>query len=196
MASLSPVDQRPEIGGRDAFAEMFDQHARHLFDYCCGLLGDRARAASATQIALIAGHSLAGRLQDPGRMRAWLLALGRWECLTGNQRGSRAGGSTLPSGPTGEFAEALAFVDTADNDVAEEASGDHRRSGGDAADGRWVRAALDALPRGDREILDLVYRHAVSPADLPAVLAISASGAPAMLAAARAKFEKAAAAAG
>jgi DNA-directed RNA polymerase specialized sigma24 family protein len=195
MASLSPVDQRPEIGGRDAFAEMFDEHARHLFDYCSGLLGDRARAASATQITLIAGHSLAGRLQDPSRMRAWLLALARWECLTGNRRGSRAG-STLPSRATGEFAEALAFVDTADDDVAGEASAELRRSDGDPAGGGWVRAVLDALPRGDREIIDLVYRHAVSLADLPAVLAIPASDTPRMLAAARAKFEKALAAAG
>jgi DNA-directed RNA polymerase specialized sigma24 family protein len=196
IASLSPVDQRPEIGGRDAFAEMFDQHARHLFDYCCGLLGDRARAASATQVTLIAGHSLAGRLQDPSRMRAWLLALGRWECLTGNQPGSRAGESTLPSGPAGELAEALAFVDTADDDVAEEPPAELRWSDGDAVGDSSARAALDALPRGDREVLDLVYRHAVSIADLPAVLAIPASGAPGVLAAARAKFEKAVAAAG
>lgn len=195
MASLGPADQRPEIDGRDIFAEMFDQHAGHLFDYCCGLLGDRARAASATQVTLVAGHSLVGRLQDRSRMRAWLLALGRWECLTGNQRGSRAGGSTLPSGATGELAEALAFVDTADDDVAEEDSAELRLSDGDAAGSRQVLAALDALPRADREILDLVYRHAVSLAELPAVLAIPASGAPGMLAAARARFEKEAAAA-
>jgi DNA-directed RNA polymerase specialized sigma24 family protein len=187
------VDQRPEKDSRGAFAEMFDQHARHLFDYCCGLLGDRARAACATQITLIAAHSLAGRLQDPSRMRAWLLALGRWECLTGNQGGRGAGGSTLPSsGATGELAEALAFVDTADEDVAEEDATELILAG----DGSWVRAALDALPRADREILDLVYRHAVSLAELPAVLPISASGAPGVLAAARAKFEKAVPAAG
>ena len=100
-------------------------------------------------------------------------------------------GPTLPSGVTVELAEALAFVDTADDDVAEEASAELRQSDGDPADGGWVRAVLDALPRGDQEILDLVYRHAVSLADLPAVLAIPASGAPRMLAAARPKFEKA-----
>ncbi|HTX82717.1 MAG TPA: RNA polymerase sigma factor, partial [Streptosporangiaceae bacterium] len=195
MASLSPADPRPESGDRDTFAEMFDQHARHLFDYCLGLLGNRARAASATQLTLIAGHSLVGRLQDPSRMRAWLLALGRWECLNGNRAWSGAGGSPQPAGAAGDLGEALAFLDAADDDVADHGPTELTRAGADAADERWVRAALDALPRADREILDLVYRHAVSLAELPAVLGIPARNAPDMLAAARAKLEKSAAAA-
>jgi DNA-directed RNA polymerase specialized sigma24 family protein len=194
MASLSPVDPRPESGDQDAFAEMFDHHARHLFDYCCGLLGNRARAASATQVTLIAGYSLAGRLRDPGRMRAWLIALGRWECLSGNQAWSKAG-APPPSDEPGDFAEALAFLDTADEDASDNAAFELTLNNADAVGDRWVRAALDALPRADREILDLVYRHAVSMAELPAVLGIPAASTPAILAAARAKFEKAAAAA-
>ena len=194
MASLSPADPRPESGDRDTFAEMFDQHARHLFDYCFGLLGNRARAASATQLTLIAGHSLVGRLQDPSRMRAWLLALGRWECLSGNQAWSKAG-SPPPSGEAGDFAEALAFLDTADEDTGDNAAFELTLSDADAIGDRWVRAALDALPRADREILDLVYRHAVSLAELPAVLGIPPKNAPDMLAAARAKLEKSSAAA-
>jgi DNA-directed RNA polymerase specialized sigma24 family protein len=195
MASLSPADPRPEPGDRDTFAEMFDQHARHLFDYCCGLLGSRARAASATQLTLIAGHSLAGRLQDPSRMRAWLLALGRWECLSGNRAWSGAGGSPQPAGTGGDLAEALAFLDAADDDVADHAPAELALGGAEALGDRRVRAALDALPRADREILDLVYRHAVSLAELPAVLGIPARSAPGMLAAARAKLEKSSAAA-
>lgn len=194
MASLSPVDPKPDSGDQDAFAEMFDHHARHLFDYCCGLLGNRARAASAAQVTLIAGYSLAGRLQDHSRMRAWLLALGRWECLSGHQAWSKAG-SPPPSDEPGDFAEALAFLDTADEDASDDAAFELTLSDADAIGDRWVRAALDALPRADREILDLVYRHAVSMAELPAVLGISATSTPPMLAAARAKFEKAAAAA-
>jgi DNA-directed RNA polymerase specialized sigma24 family protein len=174
---------------------MFDQHARHLFDYCCGLLGSRARAASATQLTLIAGHSLAGRLQDPSRMRAWLLALGRWECLSGNRAWSGAGGSPQPAGAAGDLAGALAFLDSADDDVADHGPTELALAGAEAVGDRPVRAALDALPRADREILDLVYRHAVSLAELPAVLGIPARSAPGMLAAARAKLEKSATAA-
>jgi DNA-directed RNA polymerase specialized sigma24 family protein len=192
MASLSPANPRPEAGDQDAFAEMYDDHAGHLFDYCCGLLGNRTRAASATQITLIAGHSLAGRLQDRRRMRAWLLALGRWECLNGNRAWSGAGESPQPSGTPGDLGEALAFLDAADDDVAEEDDPTELTlADAEAVADRWVRAALDALPRADREILDLVYRHAVSLADLPAVLGITASSAPGMLEAARAKLEKA-----
>jgi DNA-directed RNA polymerase specialized sigma24 family protein len=195
MASLSPADPRPESGDRDTFAEMFDQHARHLFDYCFGLLGDRARAASATQLTLIAGHSLVGRLQDPSRMRAWLLALGRWECLNGNRAWSGAGGSPQPAGAAGDFAEALAFLDAADDEVSGHRHTEPTLAATDGGGDRWVRTALDALPRADREILDLVYRHAVSLAELPAVLGIPAKTAPGMLAAARANLEKSVAAA-
>lgn len=63
-----------------AFAELYQAHAAHLFDYCRALLGDEAAAASATEAALITAQTV---LQDQDRMRAWLFALGRRECLSG-----------------------------------------------------------------------------------------------------------------
>ena len=102
----------PQID-RDAFAEMFDAHAQHVFDYCCGLLGDHARAASATQVTLVAAHSLSSRLRDRDRMRAWLLALARRECLPA----SPEPGVHPP--PDADLADALAVVGETDSDVAE-----------------------------------------------------------------------------
>lgn len=142
-------------------------------------------AARVTQVTLIAAHSLADRLQDPGRMRAWVLALGRW---AGHSRAAW-GGSTLPSGKTGKLGEALIFLDTADDDVAEQGAADLEVSRGDAARDDWGWIKLDSLPPADREILDLFYRHDVSLADLPAVLGIPPGNAPGMLAEATAKFE-------
>ena len=51
-------------------------------------------------------------------------------------------------------------------------------------------AELAALPSGEREVLDLVYRHYVSPAELPAILGLPASRAQALLAAAVENFER------
>lgn len=173
---------------RDAFAELFDAHAQHLFDYCYTLLGERARAASATQVTLIAAHSLADRLQDPDRMRAWVLALGRWECLSGAQRQARRSHTAEPDEPD-DLAAALAFVDgTADGPVTE--TGELTLSDFETVTGRPRRAMLLALPRDDREILDLAYRHDVSDADVAAIIGLPASSVPAMLATARAKFGK------
>ena len=178
----------PDGGG--AFAEMFDAHAQHLFDYCYCLLGDRAWAASATQVTLIAAHSLGGRLKDSSRMRAWVLALGRRECLLSGGQGLAGPRQSDASGPDGadDLAAALTFVDEADDDIGDADTGEITLSDFEAATGLSLRAMLLALPREDWEVLDLTYRHDVSEADLAAVLGVPAGSVPGMLAAARAKF--------
>jgi DNA-directed RNA polymerase specialized sigma24 family protein len=177
------------LDDRAAFAELFDAHAQHLFDYCYTLLGDRRRAANATQMTLIAAHSLAARLKDTRRMRAWVLALGRWECLGGGQghAGPRQSDAASPDG-IADLAAALAFVDETDDDVDAE-TGELTLSDIEAASRRSIRSILLALPREGREVLDLTYRHDVSVTDLAAVLGLSAASVPGMLAAARAKFD-------
>ncbi|HUC25370.1 MAG TPA: sigma-70 family RNA polymerase sigma factor [Streptosporangiaceae bacterium] len=186
-----PGQAQPSREGddRDAFAEMFEAHARHLFDYCYSLLGDRARAVSATQVTLIAAHSLASRLKDTGRMRAFVLALGRWECLSGEQPPAGAAepdASGLPG--TEDLATALAFVDQADDGLGDAETGELTLSDFEAASGLSLRAILAALPLEDREILDLLYRHDVSIGDLGPLLGVQAGSVPRMLASAKAKF--------
>jgi DNA-directed RNA polymerase specialized sigma24 family protein len=172
---------------RDAFAEMYDAHAQHIFDYCYSLLGDRARAASATQVTLIAAHSLASRLADTSRMRAFVLALARWECLSGGQGLPRAEGATSPDG-SDDLAAALAFVDQDDDDIGDPGTGELTLLDFEASSGLSLRATLRALSREDQEILDLLYRHEVSVTDLAPLLGVSAASVPGMLAAAKAKF--------
>jgi DNA-directed RNA polymerase specialized sigma24 family protein len=168
---------------------MFEAHARHVFDYCYSLLGDRARATSATQVTLIAAHSLAGRLKDAGRMRAFVLALGRRECLSGGQGlASTPGlGATDPSRPD-DFTAALGSVDQADDEVRDADTGELALPDCEASTGPSLRAILQALPGEDREILDLLYRHDVSIADLAPLLGVPATRVPDMLAAAKSKF--------
>jgi len=184
-----PAQPSREVDDRNAFAEMFDAHAQHLFDYCYSLLGDRARAVSATQVTLIAAHSIASRLKDTGRMRAFVLALGRWECLSAEQvpAGAAEAGAARPPG-TEDLAAALAFVDQADEGPGDAETGELTLSDFEASSGLSLRATLAALPGEDREILDLHYRHDVSMADLGPLLGVQAGSVPRMLAAAKAKF--------
>ena len=167
---------------------MFDAHARHVFDYCYSLLGDRARATSATQVTLITAHSLAGRLKDAGRMRAFVLALGRRECLSGGQglAGTLGLGATDPGRPD-DFTAALVSVDQAD-EVRGADTGELALQDCEAPTGLSLRAMLQALPGEDREILDLLYRHGVSVADLAPLLGAPVTRVPGMLAAAESKF--------
>jgi DNA-directed RNA polymerase specialized sigma24 family protein len=168
---------------------MFDAHAQHLFDYCCSLLSDRERAASATQVTLIAAHSLSGRLKDSGRMRAFVLALGRSECLSGEQSPAGAAEPAAIGQPgTEDLAAALAFVDQAGDDVGDADPGELTLSDFETSNGLSLRAILDALPREDREILDLLYRHEVGMPELAPLLGVPAANVPRKLAAAKAKF--------
>jgi DNA-directed RNA polymerase specialized sigma24 family protein len=184
-----PSQQSQVLDDRDAFAEMFEAHAQHVFDYCHWMLGDRARATSATQVTLIAAHSLAGHLKDAGRMRAFVLALGRRECLSGGQGlvGLTRRDATTPDGAD-DFAAALAFTEQAGDEVGDANAGELALSDCEASTGLSLRAMLQALPGEDREILDLLYRHDVSITDLAPLLGVPATSVPGMLAAAKSKL--------
>jgi DNA-directed RNA polymerase specialized sigma24 family protein len=181
-----PSQQSQVLDDRDAFAEMFEAHAQHVFDYCHWMLGDRARATSATQVTLIAAHSLAGHLKDAGRMRAFVLALGRRECLSGGQ-GLAGPDATRPLG-SDDFAAALAFVDEADDEASDAGTGVLAVPDCEASTGPFLQATLQALSGEEREILDLLYRHDVSITDLAPLLGVPATRVPGMIAAAKSKF--------
>lgn len=186
--SLTAAGPPPRHDERRAFADMYDAHARHVFDYCAGLLGDRQRAAAAAQATLIAAHLLAGRLQDRSRMRAWLLALARLECQDSrSQRAARRPGSGSRQGH--ELARALAFVDSASDDGAEEATSQFSQRAADEA--AAMRAMLAGLPATEREVLDLIYRHRVRADDLAAILGIAPDSSADLLARAEASLASA-----
>jgi len=77
-----------------SFTEMFDAHAAYVFDYCNGLLGDQEEAASATESILIAAQSI---LQDREKMRTWLFALARRECMPVSPERADGGGAVSGS---------------------------------------------------------------------------------------------------
>ncbi|HSR86881.1 MAG TPA: sigma-70 family RNA polymerase sigma factor [Streptosporangiaceae bacterium] len=155
----------------DRFSAVVDRHAAHLYDYCRALLADPAEAADAARATLVIAFALLDRLQDIGRVRAWLLALARRECKSADPPRSLVMLSPHPAGASG---------------IANEpAIGEHRLRQLSAG------ATLTSLPPADREVLDLVYRHYLSSADVAAVLGVPADTASEMLAAAITSFERA-----
>lgn len=116
--------------------------------------------AKAARTARAALDSAHAAQQDPDRLRAGLFASGRRQALALRPPGADEA-SYLPL--------ALVAVSTqqADNDVLR---------------------AFRALSHGDREIVDLVYRHGIRAADLPEVLGIPAAEAYRRLAVAEGEF--------
>lgn len=169
---------------RQAFADMYDAHAAYVFDYCHSVVGNRDRAAAASQATLIAAHSLVGHLQDQNRLRAWLMALARRECQ--DSPSERAVAQASAGHTRRELAEALAFIDATDDDVDADDSGD--LAGDDDPNLATVRTVLQKLSAEQREILSLVYRYGIDTFELPAILGIDAASVAELLTDAEARF--------
>lgn len=68
-------------GELEALAQVFDAYAARLYDYCHALLRDQEAASAALHDTLLAVTVCIGGLAEPERLRAWLYAMVRNECL-------------------------------------------------------------------------------------------------------------------
>lgn len=127
-----------------ALAALYDTHAAGVYRYCWSLLPNADSAQVALRDTLIAAEAHIGALADPDRLRVWLYALARVECL-------RRRAAVLPGGEEGEPPAA---------DDPEEA---------DLRITAWN--ALHGLPSEERELLELIHVHRFPAAELAVVLA-------------------------
>ena len=94
------------VGDPGGLAEAYDRYAPALYAYCRSLVGEPGDAADAVQDTfVIAASELAG-LRDRHRLRPWLFAVARNECLR------RTGGATA-SAASGVFGAFGGFADDA-----------------------------------------------------------------------------------
>ena len=155
-------------GDPAGLADAYDEHAESLYGYCRWMLGDPEDAADAVQDTFVVAADRVGGLSDPRKLRPWLYAVARNECL------SRLGGSEAG------FDEAA--------DLADPPSGAGGR--GERAELRGlVRAALGRLSPGEREVIELDLRHDLHGADLAAVLGVSRNQAHGLVSRARGQLE-------
>lgn len=131
-----------------ALTEVYDTYAPFLYDYCHGLLRDRVEAAGALRNCVIAARKHVGRLGEPERLRGWLYAIARKECLRRRDRPNRHTGQEAPE---------------ADDDLTTEqlARREERRL--------LAHSALAALNGRQREAVDLSVRHELDEIDLAGI---------------------------
>jgi hypothetical protein len=142
---------------RDTLPDVFGSDLAHLFDYCRALLEQDAEAARTVRSVL---DSAPGPQQDPDRLRARLLSVGRAQAL-----------ATRPPSGADPCYLPMALI-TAPGQGMDEG----------------VLRAFRALTDSYREILDLVYRHGIRAANLAEVLGIPAAEAYRRLAVAEGEF--------
>jgi RNA polymerase sigma factor (sigma-70 family) len=153
-------------GEPDGLATAYDRYADSLYTYCRSILPDPADAADAVQDTFVIAASRAEGLRDPGRLRAWLYAIARNECLRQLRDKNRT--SALDEAP--EVTDEGADVNT----------------GAERAELReLVQEATAGLNAGDREVIELHLRHEMEAAEVAGVLGVSRNHAQTLLSRAR-----------
>src|SRR5487761_395286 len=158
-------------GDPAGLGEAYDRYAVALNAYCRSMLREPADAADAVQDTFVVAASKLGGLRDPGKLRSWLYAVARNECL----RRLRTRNVTFAL-------EEAAFLPGDSADVG---------SATEHADLReLVRNAIDGLNPGDQDVIELSLGHALDGDDLAATLGVSRNHAHALLSRARIKLER------
>jgi RNA polymerase sigma factor (sigma-70 family) len=160
------------VGDPDGLAAAWDAYAPALHAYCRSLLAEPADAADAVQDTFVVAASKLDGLRDPDRLRPWLYAVARNEC----HRRLRARARTVDLDEAGEMTD----------DAATEVGASVER-----ADLRTlVRAAIDGLNPGEREVIELTLRHDLDAPDLAGALGVPVNQAHALASRARGQLER------
>jgi RNA polymerase sigma factor (sigma-70 family) len=158
-------------GDPAGLGEAYDKYAVPLYAYCRSMLREPADAADAVQDTfLVAAYKLAG-LRDPGKLRPWLYAVARNECLRRLRGGNVTFGLDEAAELPGDSIDAAAA--TEQSDLRE-----------------LIRDAIDGLNPSERDVIELSLGHALEGDDLAATLGVSRNHAHALLSRARSQFER------
>jgi RNA polymerase sigma factor (sigma-70 family) len=158
-------------GDPGGLAAAYDRYAEPLYKYCRSMLSNPPDAAGAVRDTFVIASSRLAELRDPGRLRAWLYAVARNECLRILASPRPAPRITVPPG----------MADTI-IDITE-----------GAAERAELRALLTTAARGlnaaEREVLELQLRQGLEADEVADVLGMSRGQAASLASRARNQLE-------
>jgi RNA polymerase sigma factor (sigma-70 family) len=151
-------------GDREALGAVYDRYGARLYDFAHSMLRHREDAADAVADSFVTCAERLGQLRDPDRLRPWLYAVVRSECL----RRLRARARVAHGGEERLVA------------MPDEAIGPERAAE-DVSLRELVWAAAAGLADRDRALLDLHLRQGLEGAELGEAMGVSASNAYVMM---------------
>jgi RNA polymerase sigma-70 factor (ECF subfamily) len=159
IATFDPdraVVTRMARGDASAVAELYDRNARAIYSLALRMLSDAAEAEDVVQDVFTQAWRQAGRY-DPSRapVIGWLLVITRARALDR----LRARRSRIAPAP----------IDVTTPDPVDPGLGQELQAIGNEEAAR-LRAALEALPDGQREALELAYYKGLSQSDIAETL--------------------------
>lgn len=159
-------------GDQQAFAAIYERYSDRIYSYCASVCGNPELAADAMQDAFLLAFARVDQLRDRSKLRPWLYAIARNECLRQLRAHKRDGDLEK----VGEVADVTVSLDTDLN----------------AADARTlIDDAFAGMNSSDREVLDLALRQDLDNASIAAVLGVSDNNAAAKVSRAKSQLEKA-----
>ncbi|WP_434740130.1 sigma-70 family RNA polymerase sigma factor [Micromonospora sp. SH-82] len=151
---------------------VYRRYADRLHTYARAMVHEPEAAADALHDAFLVAGRRMDQLRDPDRLRPWLYAIVRNECLRHLREGARSRPLADADDPVADLPDPGAGVNA-----------DQVRA--------LVHAAAASLSPGDREVVHLAIRHDLSSADIGAALGLPANHAHARLSRARSQLERA-----
>jgi RNA polymerase sigma factor (sigma-70 family) len=155
-------------GDPEAIAEAYDKYADLLWSYCRSLLSDSADASDAVLDTFVIAASRLEVLRPLGRLRAWLYAVARSECLR-RLRSRKVSPSATETPRLRRAAEALS-------------TGEQRQLRA------LLSAAFGGLEDAERDVMNMVW-HGLDLAEVAVVLGLSRSEAYALFTRGRDQLE-------
>jgi RNA polymerase sigma factor (sigma-70 family) len=158
---------------RDAFAAVYDRYGTKLYDFAYSMLRHREDAADAVADSFVIVAERLSQLRDPERLRPWLYAIVRSECLRKLRARKRVA-----------FGGEEQLVQMADDALTPDQEAER------AAMQKIVWDASAGLADRDRALLDLHLRQGLEGAELGEAMGVSASNAYVMLNRLRAQVDR------
>jgi len=149
---------------REAFAVVYDRYGPRLYDFAYSMLRQREDAADAVADSFVTFAEKLPQLREPDRLRPWLYAIVRSECLRRLKQRKRV-----------SYADDEQLAEMADDAVTPEEAAEK------AALQKLVWDAAAGLADRDRALLDLHLRQGLEGAELGEAMGVSASNAYVML---------------
>ena len=151
-------------GDREAFAAVYDRYGDRLYDFAHSMLRQREDAEDAVADSFVLVAERLGQLREPDRLRPWLYAIVRSECLRRLKARKRVA-----------YGGEEQLVDMADTSMTPDAEAEL------SALRELVWDASAGLADRDRAMLDLHLRQGLEGAELGEAMGVSASNAYVML---------------
>jgi RNA polymerase sigma factor (sigma-70 family) len=158
-------------GDPAGLAEAYDRYAMPLYTYCRSMLREPADAADAVQDTFLVATAKLRDLRDPARLRSWLYAVARNECLRRLRAGTALSALEEAADIPGETAELGVATERAEIQ-------------------QLVRAAIAGLNPGERDVIELSLITELDGDELADALGVSRNHAHALLSRARSQLER------